>query len=391
LIYSQDGLGLGHLRRNINIAHEVHHLDPAVIMLFIADSPMAPFFTVPPKSRFVKLPTVVKVGEGIWRACRKILTASDGIWEERSRIIRHTLRDFRPDIVLVDHLPQGPNGELAGVLRDLRRQCRSTKIILGQRDILGLPEVIVQQWRSDKTYDAIAEYYDAVLVYGCQDVYKFTTEYQFPAALASKVRYCGYVCPPTTDDAPDRSPSARFRGPQPFTVLATGGGGGDARPMMAAVLDAIRLLGASVPFNTCLVTGPFMSRADQRALSRKTMGLPVIVDHIRSDIADDLHHVDLVVSMAGYNTITEILRYRKKAVVVPRTGPSAEQRIRSRIWRERGLVKVIEPADLTPRRLAAALVDRLYEPDGLPTRHLPDLGGATHAASLLLDARPNRP
>ena len=75
LIYSQDGFGLGHLRRNINIAYQIRTWSPSTSILIVADSPAAPFFTLPPQCDFVKIPTLVKVDAGIWRSDRLVLLA----------------------------------------------------------------------------------------------------------------------------------------------------------------------------------------------------------------------------------------------------------------------------------------------------------------------------
>ena len=102
-----------------------------------------------------------------------------------------------------------------------------------------------------------------------------------------------------------------------------GGGGSDAYPFMDTMLDAIRGLGAHVPFNTLMVTGPFMPAREQGTLSRKAMGLPVVVRPADPDWLAHVRHADLVVSMAGYNTVCEVLKSGKQAIVVPRPGPSA--------------------------------------------------------------------
>jgi predicted glycosyltransferase len=72
-----------------------------------------------------------------------------------------------------------------------------------------------------------------------------------------------------------------------------------------------------------------------------------------------LDAADLVVSMAGYNTISEILTLDKKAIVIPRTYPRREQLIRSRRLQEFGLLRTIEPSELTRDRLAAEVYDAL--------------------------------
>jgi predicted glycosyltransferase len=283
-------------------------------------------------------------------------------------------------------MPLGAKGELEESLQSLRQELPQTQIILGLRDILGAPEVITRQWRSEGAYQAIAKYYDWVFVYGCQDIYDLTHEYEFSAELQRKVRYCGYVCPPAveyTDIAARLLP--QFSIEKPFTVLLMGGGGSDAHFLMNTMLDAVRYLGQQAPFNTFVLTGPFMSSQERQALLKKAADLPVVVKHMKSDSVKYLAYVDLVVSMAGYNTICEILKFAKKAVVVPRAGPSAEQGMRSRILRDLGLISTIPPYELTWQTLAEAVLRRLDEFTTIhPSLYL-DLAGALHVAQFLLE------
>jgi predicted glycosyltransferase len=74
-----------------------------------------------------------------------------------------------------------------------------------------------------------------------------------------------------------------------------------------------------------------------------------------------LEAADLVITMAGYNSICEILTLKKKALVIPREGPRAEQRMRSRIFAERGIVDVLYANELFPGKLAARIVEKLTD------------------------------
>src|SRR5213594_2641577 len=111
LMYSQDGLGLGHLRRARNIACEVLTIDPDCSILVVADSPATPFFSVIQGVDYLKLPTVVKRGVDLWRA-ETLQLETDELVSLRAALIQHTFQKFRPDVVLVDHMPLGVLGEL---------------------------------------------------------------------------------------------------------------------------------------------------------------------------------------------------------------------------------------------------------------------------------------
>jgi predicted glycosyltransferase len=69
-IYSQDSLGLGHLRRNILIGEAFLNAEKNSNVLLLADSPVAPFFTLPDRMDHVKLPSIQKVSSGCWKATR---------------------------------------------------------------------------------------------------------------------------------------------------------------------------------------------------------------------------------------------------------------------------------------------------------------------------------
>jgi predicted glycosyltransferase len=387
LIYSQDGFGLGHLRRNLNIAYRVWKSQPDVSVLVVADSPAAPFFALPPRCDFIKIPTLVKVDAGIWRSDRLSLDHRE-VLSIRTRLLEGLVESFRPDLVLVDHMPHGIFGELTGPLRLLRRRRRRpARIMLGLRDILGGPADICRHWRLEGAYEAAEQYYDGVCIYGCADVFDLVREYEFPASIAAKASYCGYVsreqAPPPLDDAEIKR---MFPHRRENLVFVTGGGGADASFFMDKLIDAVRLMFPRVPFDTVLSTGPFMHPEQHMLLRRKAKGLPIHVTRHGQDNIRLLRRADLVISMAGYNTISEILRYRKRAIVVPRSGPSAEQTIRTRIMAERGLFKVVLARELTAEGFAALIRHKLEEPVPLDLPGIPGMDGAANAAERLLAA-----
>jgi len=119
-------------------------------------------------------------------------------------------------------------------------------------------------------------------------------------------------------------------------------------------------------------------------LSRRAEQLPI---HMMESVNDSLGHIsaaDLVISMAGYNTTVEILRMKTPAILIPRAGPSAEQRTRARLFAEKQWVDMIDPDELTPDNLAQRISYHLgHLIESNPTK-LPNLDGAAAAAQLTL-------
>jgi predicted glycosyltransferase len=390
LIYSQDGFGLGHLRRNLNICCQIKKHCPQATFLIIADSPVAPFFKLPPRCDFVKLPTIVKVDTGKWQPDHLPMSAREllGI---RAEIIANIILSFHPDVFLVDHMPHGALGELAKPLQVLKKYSAHTKVVLGIRDILGAPEVIRGQWQNEGAFAALETFYDAVQIYGCAEVFDVAAEYEFPSSLVSKTRYCGYVCREANEPIlPENALQNFFREHKRKIILVTGGGGADASFFMEQFINAARLLHANLPFNAFVTSGPFMPKGQCQRLRRQAKGLPIFVNRLGEDSIRFLRRADLVISMAGYNTVSEILRFRKNAIVVPRAGPSAEQSMRSRLMSERGLFSTIHPQHLTAESLSELIWQKLRNGDDMNETKLPDLNGASTAAALMLspDGKP---
>jgi predicted glycosyltransferase len=89
--------------------------------------------------------------------------------------------------------------------------------------------------------------------------------------------------------------------------------------------------------------------------------------------------------MAGYNTLSEVMYLKKKALVVPRSGPSAEQRMRAKLLAQRGLIDVLDPLELSPEKLAQRLVEDLNRDDYPVHGGALLMDGAGQAADRLLE------
>lgn len=383
LIYSQDGFGLGHLRRNLNISYRVKKLDPSASILIIVDSPEAPFFNLPPKCDFIKIPTLVKVDMGFWRSDRLPVNYKE-ILHIRSDIIKNVVLSYRPHTFLVDHMPNGVLGELLEPFQMVKRHLPETKIILGLRDILGDPKAICNQWQKDDAYNILETFYDHTIVYGSQDLFNLPVAYRFPAAISARTSYCGYVCR-DNETVPDFNGdlSNLFSEKKEWLVVVTGGGGHDTSYFMDTFMETVHAMSSHLPFNSIINVGPFMHEDQSRLLKQKAGGLPVVVTESRQDIIHYLKKADLVISMAGYNTISEIMRYRKKAIIIPRPGPSAEQTMRTQIMSQRGLFNTIHPRDLTAGNLSELILKTLSNGYAMNEEMIPELNGAANAAEAM--------
>ncbi len=104
------------------------------------------------------------------------------------------------------------------------------------------------------------------------------------------------------------------------------------------------------------------------------------------NIAPYLRKAELVISMGGYNTVTELLMLARKSLIIPRTHPRKEQLIRAQRLSELGLVSFIPPEQLTPSCLyesvSALLESEEQPPEEARRRRALPLDGAARLAAL---------
>ena len=154
--------------------------------------------------------------------------------------------------------------------------------------------------------------------------------------------------------------------------------------MMSTLIDALPKVLESHKCVLVVITGPFMPADLIADLNRRAANLPI---HMMESVNDSLSHIaaaDLVISMAGYNTSVEILRMRRSAILIPRAGPSAEQRTRARLFADKHWVDMIDPDDLTAKKLAQRISHHFRHPVEANPNDPPNLNGASSAAALTL-------
>ena len=145
-----------------------------------------------------------------------------------------------------------------------------------------------------------------------------------------------------------------------------GGGGADAFPLAKAFLDAMpSILGSSDATGTDHYRTEH-ARTRPRALIDQAAGQPVEVEVSVEDPIALLKRATAVVTMGGYNSLVEVLQWRKKALVVPRRAPSAEQQLRSRLFADRGLVRMLDPEAALACEARPMRCSHLLEDDAVP-------------------------
>ena len=192
MVYSHDAFGLGNIRRMLAICQHLLKSISNLSILLLSGSPILQSFRLPPGLDYIKLPCFNRGQSG--KVGVKYLNADiESTLRLRSELILAAARNYQPDLVLVDKKPSGIKGELNLAIDHLKSNLPNTNFVLLLRDILDTPEKTVGEWQREGYYQQVESVYDRLLVVGMPEIFDLYHEYQFPKAIADKVRYCGYI------------------------------------------------------------------------------------------------------------------------------------------------------------------------------------------------------
>jgi len=375
-IYSHDTYGLGNIRMILSISTYLLDAIPDLSILIATGSPMIQSFQTPKRLDYVKLPCLSRTQCEEYSV--KYLDSSMlDIMQLRSDLIRSAVLSFRPDIMLIDKKPYGIKNELKETIDMAKVALPGTKRILLLRDILDAPARTAKVWKENGYYEMVESLYDLVLILGTAEIFDARIEYEFPSPASDKVEYCGYLQPQGI--LRDRGEIRRQLQVESDArlILVTVGGGEDGQSLLQSYSAVLQDMPADARIHSLIVTGPEMSEAQRNLVARCAFRYPhVKVLEFTNDLMSYMNASDLVVSMGGYGTVSEILSLKKRAIIVPRFRPVQEQWIRAERMARLGLLTAIHPDSLTPQKLLESILAELgsdqvdrpsLELDGLPT------------------------
>jgi predicted glycosyltransferase len=374
LFYCQHSVGLGHLVRSFALCRALAERFEVVLT---CGGSLPRGIEVPAGVRLVPLPALGVGPEGRFVSHDPALTVEEATKRRRALLVE-TLREVRPDVVLVELFPFG-RAKFARELLPFLAEARALGprrpfVACSLRDILvtGRPN---QAAHDERACEIANRWFDAILVHAERRFAPLEASFRPRTPLTVPVHYTGYVVP--NGHRPAAEPPAHAG-----RIVVSAGGGLVGAPLLRAALGAHRLLWPAERRPMTLIGGPFLPEPAWRALRAEAEACEG-VDVRRSvpDLGEALRGAAASVSQCGYNTALEVLRAGLPALVVPYATPEEdEQRRRARLLEAMGALRV-----LTPERLsAAALAEELRALAAFaPARAPLDLDGARRTPALL--------
>ncbi len=360
VLFSHDGYGLGHVRRNTLIAKAMVAVDPTVRPIVVTGIGRQPDWLVDSDFEVFRIPSLIKDAGG--RYTNEQMSPQRAV-EERGRMFAELIVEREPSAIIVDRHPLGIAGELRRGLSEGRR--RGAAISLGLRDVLDEP-FVVRRELAGYDWRIAPGLFDQVVVYGSELLCDHQREYQAPYTP----RYCGWVV-----DAPTMAAGAVV---DHDLVVVTAGGGGDGDDIVRL---GRRALEALPDRRGLIVAGPFAQSTLDATHSKNI----TVVESVPS-CAELYATAGASLQMAGYNSTAEALVAGVRPLLMPRRAPRREQAIRAGRLAAIGLADVVDYGT-TPDELVWWLQRPRRLRDGALADAGIDVNGAYTAAAALLHQR----
>lgn len=373
LIHVQHLLGVGHLQRAAEIAGALSRTGFDVTLATGGKSPPR---ALAPGVELFQLPAA-SCADGSFS---ELLDAGgapvDDAWRaRRADILLRLYRKVAPEVLITEGFPFARRMlrfELLPLLERARKDRRCRLVVSSVRDILqpkSRPE------RNAEILQWIETYYDRVLVHGDQRLARLDYSFAAAASIADRIAYTGYIAV---------DPASNGNEPAGDEVIVSAGGSDTGYALLQTALAARPLCSlATLPWR--LLVSPAIDAGAFAAL-REAAGKGVTVERNRSDFPALLARARLSISQAGYNTVTDLLRTQTPAVLVPYAeAGEREQTMRAELLQQKGRARFVDPAELSPARLALAIDAAQIHTAPLALQ----LDGARRSAELIRDWLPD--
>lgn len=360
LMYSHDTYGLGHIRRTMAIAEQLRKDDTNILIL--TGSPIAGRLTFPKYVDYVRVPGMIKKANDEYYPLTIRIDPLQAM-EIRQSIIMATVQTFLPDLFIVDKEPQGLKKEVLPALEWIKENLKDTKTVLGLRDIMDDAESVKKDWTKKNIYSTIEELYSEVWIYGQERVYNPVKEYEIPETVKKRVHFTGYIPRKVPHDhvADELRLQLNVMKNEDLVTVTTGGGGDGFHVLDSylKMLERMRNQNILPPFQSVMVTGPFLFSKDKENVLSRAEELGIQAYDFFTDMETLISASDIVVCMGGYNTLCEILSAKTMSLVIPRETPRKEQCIRAQAFHREQLIEFIPWTRLNESNLEEKILGML--------------------------------
>jgi predicted glycosyltransferase len=355
LFYCQHVLGIGHLVRSTEIVRQLSR-DSNVLFVSGGEKPDGFRFPEHENIEVLQLPPLKTSPDfSNLHVCGSAQSMEETKALRRAMLVQAFAR-FQPDVLVTELFPFGRKHfrfELLPLLEHARQQSCRPLVVSSVRDILVTRKD--QREFEQRVCDLVNAFYDLILVHGDKNFQTLDETFSRVSHLGCPVVYTGYVVRHRQPSAADAGCLPSLEHNQPAIVVSNGSGQYlTGQRLLESVLHAARVLQSRIPHEFHVFAGPLMPEEAYRrlqAVARQSSN--VQLSRFTPDLGAVLKRAELSVSMAGYNTMMDVLSSGVRALVYPVTANGdQEQIVRAEGLVKAGVIDVLRTEELAPQVLA---------------------------------------
>jgi predicted glycosyltransferase len=374
LFYCQHAMGMGHLVRSLALADA---LSQSFRVVLLNGGELPPCLLLPRSVEIINLPPL-RLADGQLISCDNRYSV-ERAQDARLDQILSMFRRLSPEVLLIELYPFGRKKfefELLPLLEEAKTQpCSAPLIVCSLRDIL-VSSRGNQETHEERIVFTANRWFDAILVHSDPRFARLEESFHPRKRLSPSVHHTGFVVSHRRKPPRDRSGNSH--------IVVSAGGGHYGFQLLRTAIEAHTRLYETGPLTMKVVAGPFLPEAQWEDLRGAISGRRGVT-LVRSvpDLYSELSQARASISQCGYNSAMEIIQAQVPALVVPfADGGEDEQLKRARRLEALGAVRVLEPKEMTPQRMAEEMRNLIdFQPR---TAHL-DFAGARRSTEILTE------
>jgi predicted glycosyltransferase len=356
-LYWHNGRGLGHTVRNATLGQALldHMPDSAVIGITGASRGLDLF---PPEMDFVKIPSYLAYDEQSGVRTTPILSITKSEFQRiRENLIATFVRDFCPEVLIVDYHPEGKKGELVPALLN----SPATKKVLGWRGILKTATETNNEFFNPRMVAFIREHFSAIHVYIDPRVFRLEEYYQIPEPISKLLKYTGYIARPIVATKAQARALLNLDADARIIVVSFGGGQG-TEMLWQSILEGLSNIRKHVDF-AYLAAGPYLEAdAYERLCVRITQHPNWKWTRLLDPLPLWIKASDLFIGSGGYNSLAEVIATGANTLIIPRHLSDREQELHSLRLARMGVLRIASLQTILSEDITKLLEVCLLEP-----------------------------
>jgi len=354
--YCQHVLGVGHLRRSIEICKALaqHH----ETTLILGGPPVSADTS---ELKVLQLPGLRMDSEFNNLTPCDNNHSLDATKEYRQRLLYSHFESTAPECFITELYPFGRKAfrfELDPVLKGIKDgSLPACRCLCSVRDIL-VEKIEGREKFEARVVKTLNNYYDAILIHADPTVVSLGDTFTPMGEITIPLHYTGFVSEKvsTKSNGTIREQLGISKAHQ--LIIASSGGGGVGAELLHATLAAFKKLLQRAPDSHLQIfTGPYCSSKDYGEIGSQSQP-HITVDRFTSNFPNWLAEADLSISMAGYNTCMNLLQTGVPALVLP-FHQNREQALRVDKLHEKSTIRALSPEELTPEVLCTLMAEQL--------------------------------